>query len=296
MRRQLVLLLLCAGLLGGLAMPAARAATLSCPTGISLNGVAPPSPTGNPGRARLDQMNHLLCVFAGVGFNVSLPRPQGGGCLPLTLNVAVSGGNGTWRFGTPGSQATLFPPVQSRPFDCLYGGPTFFFPYVAVWREVPAGQVCTLSGTEGGAFTCTPAGSPPGPLAGLPGAPAGQAADPLTLTAAGACPATLAAASIPTEAWSETSAAAGYYAPDSFLLTANDGRLVQTNVPLKTVQSAMGAAFERAIFTLARAPSSNVRLPVGSFTCNYEGPRFSKGGKLLEATLAIACNGNCTLR
>jgi hypothetical protein len=293
MRRQAFLIPLWAGLLGGLAIPPAAAATLSCPTRISLNGIEQPSPSGNPGRARLDAQNHLLCLYAGVNFNLTLPLSSGSSCPPLAVNVAVSGGNGSWRFGTPGTPGTLIPPVQARPYDCQYGEPGYFFPTIVVWREAPTGQACAPSGTDGSAFTCNPPGTP---LAGAAGESAGLAANPLALTASGACPATLAATSIPTEAWSETATTAGYYAPDSFLLTAEDGRLFQANVPLKTIQGAMGPAFERAIFTLARAPSSNVRLPIGSFTCNYEGPRFRKGGKLLEATLAIACNGNCALR
>ena len=107
-------------LLVGAAGPT-RASELVCPNRISIGGVEARF-LGGTGIARVDNQNRLLCTFQGVGFFASSARPPGGNCPTGPLPAVASGGSGQWRFGPPGSPASLTPPVQPAPEGCLYGG------------------------------------------------------------------------------------------------------------------------------------------------------------------------------
>ena len=70
------------------------------------------------------------------------------------------------------------------------------------------------------------------------------------------------------------------------------GQVVQGPASRAQVESLMGSgAFNGATFTEVGGIGTGGGLPGGAFSCSYDGPRFKHGGKTLQATVTVACNG-----
>jgi hypothetical protein len=260
----------------------AQASELVCPNRITIGGIEARALQGSAGTARIDPQGRLLCAFASVSFFGSSERPAGGGpCLARSFAPQVAGGSGSWRFGPPGSPPSIMPPIQEAGAGCVYGGPGYTLPTLVAWREPPTGERCTPHPRDGSRFLCAAATT--------------AAPSPGTTEVAGHCPGQLSAGALPSQEWEDGRTPTGYYPPESYILDAESGRLVKANAALLEVQQAMGPAWRRAIFLLSRTPTAQARLPPGTYSCSYEGPRFRQGRRTLEANIAIACTGGCTI-
>ena len=107
----------------------------------------------------------------------------------------------------------------------------------------------------------------------------------------GQCPASVKGSKIPSNNWSASSPKAGYYAPDSAVINVGNGQVVSGSASYATVKSDMGSGFSAAVFSLVGGAGSASNLPAGVVQCSYDGPRFKKSGKTLEATVTINCKG-----
>jgi len=111
-----------------------------------------------------------------------------------------------------------------------------------------------------------------------------------TALSAQQCPATVKGSRIPSTNWSASSPKPGYYALDSAVINVGNGQVVSGSASYTTVKNDMGSAFASATFTLV-SPGSGGGLPAGVISCSYDGPRFKKSGKTLQATVTINCKG-----
>jgi hypothetical protein len=253
------------------AAQAARAGTVTCPSHMVLSGVVLQDPWGSPAVATSDVNNKLLCVYPGIGFSESTAAPANGPCAAKTVTIVLSNGTGTWYFGPPGSASTLPLPVTNSGGRCHYGGVDYNFPFLAVWQKAPNGQTCVQSTGNKAAFTCTT--SP--------------------VTTAGLCPASLAGSALPATNWSAASSRPGYYPPDSAIIDVANGQVVAGSASYSAVKSSMGSGFAGATFNLVGGIGTASNLPSNVITCSYDGPRYRKSGKTLEATVTTACQTTC---
>ena len=106
------------------------------------------------------------------------------------------------------------------------------------------------------------------------------------------CPSPIAGHKIPTASWSVTSTHPTYYAADSAIINVGNGQPVTPSATRAQVKASMGAAFTNAQFKVVGGPGSG---PANGFmSCSYDGPRYAKGGKTLQATVNIACVSSCS--
>jgi len=111
-------------------------------------------------------------------------------------------------------------------------------------------------------------------------------------TLLGQCPATVKGSKIPSNNWSASSPnKAGYYTPDSAIINDGNGQVVAGPASYATVKSYMGSGFAAAVFSIVGGAGSSSILPPGTVQCSYDGPRFKKSGKTLQATVTINCKG-----
>jgi hypothetical protein len=107
------------------------------------------------------------------------------------------------------------------------------------------------------------------------------------------CPSPIKGSKIPSKNWTASSTTPGYRAADSAVINVGNGQVVTGSASYATVKSDMGSAFASANFVLASGPSSGYGIPSGDIECSYDGPRFKKGGKTLQATVSVICKGTC---
>ena len=265
---------LCLCVFSLLSIGRAEAGTVTYPTTLKLNPNLARSSALGASYAAAIVGNDLVCQFAPISFNSFLSfHPPG--CPPKSANAAVSGGSGTWNFGSPGSSAMVNfaghrtivwgPSLHGGRFPtpgCAYAESSP--PAVAVWQAAPANATCTVNPSNRSQFNCA-----------LP-----------------ACLQTLQGSSIPTAAFSPPGPG---YTEDSAIINVANGQPVVGPASVSQVKSKMGtAAFNAATFTLVGGPGSDSTLGAGVITCSYDdGPRFQSDGETLEATITVACTGSC---
>jgi hypothetical protein len=285
MNHNLARAILCAGILLVLSAAGAQAVTLTCPTKLTINGAQYLPIVGinnqNFGKAVMGPSGTLLCSYPFSFAKTTTPQGSPATCPPLTLNLAVSGGSGTWNFGSPGTSnafiADGFLKGERNNHGmlvnvCKYGASSLAPNYTAVvWETIPTGYSCALSPSDMHNFTCTPPPPPP-------------------------CPSPLLGSNIPSTNWSATSTKPGYYAPDSAILVAGTGNVLVGSASYSDVKNEMGGSFAGAHFALVGGVGTASNLPSGVITCSYDGPAFSYMGKSRAATITIACAGGaCSL-
>ncbi len=264
---------LCLCVLLLLSIGRAEAGTVTCPTTLKLNPNLAPSSALGASYAAAIVGNDLVCQFAPISFNSFLSfHPPG--CPPKLANAAVSGGSGTWNFGSPGSSTVVNfnghaaliwrRLINGRGFPsrgCAYAESTP--PVVAVWQAAPKNTTCTVNASNRSQFNCV---LPP-------------------------CLQTLAGSSFPTAAFSPPGPG---YTNDSAIINVANGQPVVGPASVNQVKSKMGtAAFNAATFTLVGGPGSDSTLGADVITCSYDGPRFQSDSETLEATITVACTGSC---
>ena len=265
--------MLCVRVLFLLSAERAEAGVVTCPTTLTLSPNLAPSSAIGSSYATATVGNDLVCQFAPISFDSYLSfHPFG--CPPKSANAAVSGGSGTWKFGSPGSSKVvnfdghgaliwrrslhgIFFPDRG----CAYDEATP--PVVAVWQAAPKNTICTVNPLDRGQFNCV-----------LP-----------------ACLQTLKGSHFPAAAFSPPGPG---YTHNSAIINVANGQPVVGPASVSQVKSKMGAAaFNSATFTLVGGPGSDSTLPAGVITCSYDGPRFQSASKTLQATITVACTGSC---
>ncbi len=142
----------------------AEAGVVNCPTTLTLSPNLAPSAAIGSSYATGTVGNDLVCQFAPISFDSYLSfHPFG--CPPRSANAAVSGGSGTWKFGSPGSSKVVnfdghttliwrrslhgfFYPDRA----CAYDEATP--PVVAVWQADPKNTTCTVNASNRTQFNC----------------------------------------------------------------------------------------------------------------------------------------------
>jgi len=261
-----------------LANPAHAQGEIACPSRLTFTGLPGAPGTSAQAIARVDAQERLLCLYQGVTLQALTPRPASGDCQPQSLQPIAAGGTGAWLFGAPVGASRFILPVKANGAACLHGGASHILTGLIAWRESPPGTLCAVHPDSPSRFLCAPAGVVGGTAASMM-----------------ACPPQLRADSLPPEEWNPT-LTLGFYTPESLLLNAETGRLVQARLSQRQLRDAMGSAYPQAIFISSGPPFTAPGQPPGSYACRYAGPRFQRGRQSLAATIAIACSGPCTLR
>jgi hypothetical protein len=238
----------------------ASALSVKCPSMV-LNGIA-----GFPaeqGAADAATNNDLICRFSPVTlfeFASFSSWMRGDGLCPnRTYTASVSGGMGTWQFGSPGTPDTMTLRGQFRGFSTGSLSPWYKTvlgcqyveadpPALAVWSTAPIGDSCSPSA---GAFTCT----------ALP-----------------QCPQSLKGSSIPTTAWSASSGAPGWYLPGFAAVGASGagnnfgagGSTITLGVVMNSINAAAPPSFSNEQFSLTGAPTDFPPLPNNVIECIYQ--------------------------
>ena len=265
--------ILCLCVFSLLSIGRAEAGTVTCPTTLKLNPNLTPSSALGASYATGIVGNDLVCQFAPISFNSFLSFHPGG-CPAKSANAAVSGGSGTWNFGSPRSSKTVNfnghrtivwgPSLHGGRFPtpgCAYAESSP--PALAVWHAAPVNATCIVNASNRGQFNCV---VPP-------------------------CLATLKGTSFPTSAFSPPGPG---YTNNSAIINVANGQPVVGPASVSQVKSKMGtAAFDAATFTLVGGPGSDSTLGAGVITCSYDGPRFQSDGEILQATITVACTGSC---
>lgn len=255
--------------------------TLTCPTKLTINGAQYLPIAGinnqNFGKAVMSS-GIMTCSYPFVFGKTSAPQGSPPSCPHLTLNLAVSGGSGSWSFGSPGTENAITVPgflTGERNNHgmlvnvCKYGTSNLTPNYTAVvWSQNPTNYTCAPSASDMHDFICTP---PP-------------------------CPSPLLGSNIPSTNWSAISTKPGYYAPDFAILVAGTGNVLIPSASYSDVKNEMGGSFAAAHFALVGGAGTASNLPAGVITCSYDGPSYPYMGKNRDATITIACAGGaCSL-
>jgi hypothetical protein len=265
--------ILCLCVLFLLSAERAEAGVVNCPTTLTLNPNLAPSSAIGSSYAAVIVGNDLVCQFAPISFESSPAFRPAWSCPSKSASAAVSGGSGSWKFGSPGSSkmvdfgghlTLVWRPSFHGMFavlNCVYEELTP--PVVAVWHAAPKNTICTVNPFNRGQFNCV-----------LP-----------------ACLQTLTGSNFPTAPFSPPGPG---YTNDSAIINVANGQLVVAPAAVNQVKSKMGAAaFNSATFSLIGGPGSDSTLPAGVITCSYDGPGFQSAGKTLKATITVACTGSC---